>query len=143
MKRRRIATSVLLIFLGLQVGVAWSAAMHGTSHAQHRAGDAPHSAGLALHDGADHQLMVADTQVEMASHCDTESPADHQASKGAPGSEECCQVECQCCVGHCHSSLAVVPASVSLYLSHQPQFAVFVPSPRVISQNRFRPPILA
>lgn len=127
MSIRRVAIVVILIFLGQQAGSVWAGVMFsGHSH------------------GLPSVASVADDA--MAGHCDSTEQAHHadvMESVAESETEDCCNLECECCVGHCQSTLALIPLSIDVYSSNHSRFQAASQSTRTTSQSHFRPPIFA
>ncbi len=123
MNIRRVAIVVILIFLGQQAGSVWAGAMFSG-----------HSPVASVADDA------------MAGHCDNAEQAHHadvRDSVAESEAEDCCNLECECCVGHCQSTLALIPLSIDVYSSNHSRFQAASQSTRTTNQSHFRPPILA
>lgn len=124
MNIRRVAIVVILIFLGQQAGSVWTGAMFS--------GHSP-------------VASVAD-EAMAGGHCDSTEQAHHddvRESVAEPEPEDCCNLECECCVGHCQSTFALIPLSIDVYASNHSRFPVTSQSIRTTNQSHFRPPILA
>ncbi|WP_372750508.1 hypothetical protein, partial [Litorivivens sp.] len=92
MSTKRVATVIIFTLLLQQVGTVWAATLHGFQH---------------LYSTTAEPVVVP----EKTGHCVTEQGDSAHAllmqaeASADPVSEECCTLDCECCVGHCQSGL--------------------------------------
>ena len=126
MNLKRLALTVIVFLLCQQAGALFAAVNHAA-------------------------VNMRETVIEFGNDHDMASHADHRALQEPEGhtshlsvnADECCNVECECCVGHCHSSLATESFLVASFSASQARFTPSVESPRELTQSHFRPPIFA
>lgn len=126
MNLKQLALTVIVFLLCQQVGALFAAVNHTAAN-------------------------MRETVIEFGNDDDMASHADHRALEEPEGhtshlsvnADECCNVECECCVGHCHSSLAAESFLVASFSASQARFIPSVESPRDLTQSHFRPPIFA
>ena len=115
---------VILIFLGQQAGSVWA----GTKFSGHS-----HSLSSVVGDA-------------MSGHCEGSEAAHHTEKTGllsGPEAADSCDLECECCAGHCQSTLALLLPNLNLYQSNHSRFPAASQSIRTTNQSHFRPPIFA
>ena len=128
MNTQGIAIWMILVFLGQQAGVVWANVMDSNGH--------PHG----------HASVTAAQDDSMATHCDGAAKTPHgdvQQHMADAESDDCCNLECECCVGHCQSTLALISPYLDLYHSNRSRTAATYQPTRTSHQGHFRPPIFA
>ena len=98
MNLKRLALTVIVFLLCQQAGALFAAVNHAAVNMRE----------TVIEFGNDH---------DMASHADHRAlmePEGHTAHSSMDAAE-CCNFECECCVGHCHSSLATESFLVAFF----------------------------